>query len=106
MVFFERDPRYGKYLRLHVLIGDQIKKSWLTDEQLVQNVDVLNKIEPLPNGTLLLPNDYQFRRGNPVSGVILESKDDLWGINYRVHLSNGNTRWIGDDVIRDLFDPV
>ena len=41
VVFFERDPRYGKYLRLHVLIGDQIKKSWLTDEQLIQNVEVI-----------------------------------------------------------------
>lgn len=62
--------------------------------------------DTLPIGTLLLPNDYQVRNGKPVSGVILESKDDLWGANYRVHLSNGNTKWIGDDVIRDLFDPV
>lgn len=42
VVFFERDPSFfGKYLRLHVLIGDQIKKSWLTDEQLIQNVEVI-----------------------------------------------------------------
>jgi hypothetical protein len=66
----------------------------------------LNKIEPLPNGTLLLPNDYQFRRGNPVSGLVLESRDSLLGKSYRVHLSNGNTKWIGDDVIKDLFVPV
>lgn len=39
-------------------------------------------------------------------GLILEIKDDLFGVNYRVHLSNGITRWIGDDVIRDLFEPV
>jgi len=60
----------------------------------------------LPLGTLLLPNDYQVRNGKPVSGLILEIKDDLFGVNYRVHLSNGITRWIGDDVIRDLFEPV
>lgn len=64
------------------------------------------KPDLLPVGTLLLPNDYQVRNGKPVSGVILEIKDDLWGANYRVHLSNGNTKWIGDDVIRDLFYPV
>ena len=64
------------------------------------------KPDLLPIGTLLLPNDYQVRNGKPVSGVILESKDDLWGANYRVHLSNGNTKWIDGDVIRDLFDPV
>ena len=64
------------------------------------------KPDLLPIGTLLLPNDYQVRNGKPVSGVILERKDDLWGANYRVHLSNGITRWIGDDVIRDLFIPV
>lgn len=38
--------------------------------------------------------------------MILEIKDDIFGVNYRVHLSNGITRWIGDDVIRDLFEPV
>lgn len=63
-------------------------------------------IQHLPRGTLLLPNDYQVRNGKPVSGLILEIKDDLFGVNYRVHLSNGITRWIGDDVIRDLFEPV
>ena len=66
----------------------------------------MNKIEPLPVGTLLLPGDYQIRNGNPISGLVLEVKDDIFGMNYRVHLSNGNTKWIGDDVIRDLFVPV
>lgn len=41
VMFFDRDPSYGKYNRLHVLIGDEIKKSWLTDDQLIQNVEVL-----------------------------------------------------------------
>jgi hypothetical protein len=65
-----------------------------------------NEIELLPNGTLLLPNDYQFRRVNPVSGLVLESRDSLLGKSYRVYLSNGNTKWIDDDVIRDLFVTV
>lgn len=61
--------------------------------------------ESLPIGTLLLPNEYQIGRGSPLTGVILQIKDDLWGFNYKVHLSNGITKWIGDDVIRDLFTP-
>ena len=64
------------------------------------------KPDPLPIGTLLLPSPYQFQRGKPLSGIILELKDDLWGTNYRVHLSNGITRWIGSDVISDLFEVV
>ena len=64
--------------------------------------------DPLPVGTLLLPNDYQVRNGNPVSGLILQVLiDERWNtINYLVHLSNGITRRIGDDVIRDLFQVV
>jgi len=62
----------------------------------------------LPIGTLLLPNDYQIRNGNPVSGLILQVLiDERWKtINYIVHLSNGITRRIGDDVIEDLFEVV
>lgn len=41
VVLYQRDPTYGKYIRLHVLIGDQIKKSWLTDEQFIQNIEVI-----------------------------------------------------------------
>lgn len=66
------------------------------------------KPDPLPIGTLLLPNEYQVRNGNPVSGLILEVLiDERWNtVNYRVHLSNGITRRIGDDVVRDLFQVV
>jgi hypothetical protein len=33
--------------------------------------------------------------------------DERWNtVNYLVHLSNGITRRIGDDVIRDLFEVV
>lgn len=68
----------------------------------------LNKIEPLPIGTLLLPNSYQFQRGDPVSGLILGVMIDkeFCFVRYRVHLSNGNTTLLNSDVIRDLFDPV
>jgi len=62
--------------------------------------------EPLPIGTLLLPNSYQIQRGKPLTGIILELKEDLWGTNYQVHLSNGITRWIGSDTIYDLFQVV
>lgn len=59
----------------------------------------------LPIGTLLLPNDYQVRNGNPVSGLILKVMidDELRFVNYHIHLSNGITKILGDDVIRDLF---
>ena len=66
------------------------------------------KPDPLPIGTLLLPNQYQVQRGNPVSGLILQVLiDKKWNtVNYIVHLSNGITRRIGDDVIEDLFQVV
>jgi hypothetical protein len=41
VVLYQRDPTYRKYIRLHVLIGDEIKKSWLTDAQLIQSVEVI-----------------------------------------------------------------
>ena len=66
----------------------------------------MEKHEPLPIGTLLLPNSYQIQRGKPLTGIILEHKEDLWGTNYQVHLSNGITRWIGSDMISDLFQVV
>lgn len=57
-------------------------------------------------GDLLLPNAYQVGRGKPVAGIVLEVKDDIFGPNYRVHLTNGTTRWMGEDVIRELFEVV
>jgi len=65
----------------------------------------MEKPDPLPIGTLLLPNQYQVNNGNPTSGLILQVLiDKKWNtVNYLVHLSNGITRRIGDDVIRDLF---
>jgi len=64
--------------------------------------------EPLPIGTLLLPNSYQIQRGDPISGLILQVHiDRKWKTtNYTVHLSNGITRRIGSDVIHDLFQVV
>ena len=68
----------------------------------------MKKVETLPTGTLLLPNAYQFQRGDPVSGVILGVMidEEFCFVRYRVHLSNGNTTLLNSDVIRDLFDPV
>ena len=65
----------------------------------------MEKPDPLPVGTLLLPNSYQVQRGNPVSGLILKVliDDELRFVNYHIHLSNGITKIIGEDVIRDLF---
>ena len=61
----------------------------------------------LPVGTLLLPGEYQVLNSKqPISGVVLEAKDGGFGMNYHVYLSNGVTRWIRYDVIRDLFVPV
>ena len=58
--------------------------------------------ETLPIGTLLLPNDYQIRRGDPVSGIIL-GPSKIRPDEYEVYLSNGIARRLGDDVIQDLF---
>lgn len=59
----------------------------------------------LPVGTLLLPNDYQVRRGDPVSGIIL-GPSKIRPDEYEVYLSNGITRDIGPRIIKDLFEPV
>jgi hypothetical protein len=34
---------------------------------------------PLPPGTLLLPNDYLIANNKPISGIIIDVVDDLWG---------------------------
>jgi len=62
--------------------------------------------DPLPIGTLILPNSYQIQLEKPVTGITLEHKEDLWGTIYQVHLSNGITRCIGSDMIFNLFQVV
>lgn len=57
-------------------------------------------------GDLLLPNSYQIANGKPVSGVIIDVVDDLWGLSYKVLLSNGIQHWLDDDRIRGLFEVV
>jgi len=57
-------------------------------------------------GTLLVSNDYMVRNNKLLSGVILEVKDDLWGWNHHVYLSNGTTHWMDERRIRDLFEVV
>ena len=57
-------------------------------------------------GTLLVSNDYMVRNNKLLSGVVLEVKDDLWGWNHRVYLSNGTTHWMDERNIRDLFEVV
>jgi hypothetical protein len=54
-------------------------------------------------GTLLLPNSYLIANNQPLSGLVLEVHDDLWGKNYRIFLSNGNTVWKDSSTIRDLW---
>lgn len=56
----------------------------------------------LKRGDLLLANEYQVRRGDPISALVL-------GISpyrpneYEVFLTNGFTHYLGENVIRDLF---
>lgn len=57
----------------------------------------------LSTGTLLLPSEYLIRNGKPLTGIILEIKDDLWGPNHRVLLSNGIIHWMDSDKINSLF---
>ncbi len=57
-------------------------------------------------GVLLLPNSYLIANKKPISGLILEIRDDLWGKNYKIFLSNGNTVWKDESSIRDLWEVV
>jgi len=59
---------------------------------------------PLPPGTLLLPNDYLIANNKPISGIIIDVVDDLWGRNYKIFLSNGNTVWKEEGSINDLWN--
>jgi len=61
---------------------------------------------PLPPGTLLLPNDYLIANNKPISGIIIDVVDDLWGRNYKIFLSNGNTVWKEEGSIADLWNVV
>lgn len=54
-------------------------------------------------GTLLLPNGYLVANNKPISGIILEIRDDLWGKNYKIFLNNGNTVWKDESTIHDLW---
>ena len=57
-------------------------------------------------GTILMPGEYMRANKSFISGVILEVKDDLWGMNYRIALTNGNVVWKDERAIRDLWDVV
>lgn len=61
---------------------------------------------PLPSGTLLLPNEYLIANNKPLTGLIVGVMDDLWGRNYRIFLSNGNTVWKDERDIKDLWNIV
>ena len=61
---------------------------------------------PLSPGTLLLPNDYLIANNKPISGIIIDVVDDLWGKNYKIFLSNGNTVWKEEGSIADLWNVV
>jgi len=61
---------------------------------------------PLSPGTLLLPNDYLIANNKPISGIIIDVVDDLWGRNYKIFLSNGNTVWKEEGSIADLWNVV
>lgn len=57
-------------------------------------------------GTILMPNEYLRANRKFISGVILETKDDLWGMSYRIVLTNGNVVWEDAATVRDLWDVV
>ena len=54
-------------------------------------------------GDLLLPNSYLIANKNPLTGIVLEIIDDIWGKNYKVLLSNGIVHWMDTDKINGLF---
>ena len=63
-----------------------------------------NNNDNLPLGTLLLPNEYLIANNKPITGLIVEVRDDLWGRNYKIFLSNGNTVWKDKRTIDDLWN--
>lgn len=57
-------------------------------------------------GDLLLPNEYQIQRGDPLAGLILDTKRVLRSTQYKVFLTNENTVWLDESSIKGLFNVV
>jgi hypothetical protein len=66
----------------------------------------MNRDVQLRVGTILMPNEYLRANKKFISGVILEAKEDLWGLSYRIALTNGNVVWEDAATVRDLWDVV
>ena len=66
----------------------------------------MNRDVQLRVGTILMPNEYLRANKKFISGVILEVKEDLWGLSYRIALTNGNVVWEDAATVRDLWDVV
>lgn len=67
---------------------------------------MINRDVQLRVGTILMPNEYLRANKKFISGVILEVKEDLWGLSYRIALTNGNVVWEDAATVRDLWDVV
>lgn len=57
-------------------------------------------------GDILMPNEYLRANKRYISGMIIEEKDDIWGLNYKIALTNGNVVWKCESEIRDLWDII
>ena len=57
-------------------------------------------------GDILMPNEYLRANKTYISGLIIEEKDDIWGMNYKIALTNGNVVWKDESTIRDLWDII
>lgn len=53
-----------------------------------------------------MPNEYLRANKTYISGLIIEEKDDIWGMNYKIALTNGNVVWKDESTIRDLWDII
>ena len=57
-------------------------------------------------GDLLLPNEYQIQRGDPLSGLVLDTRCVLRSTQYKVFLTNENTVWLDESSVKGLFNVV
>ena len=64
------------------------------------------KKNSLKIGDILMPNEYLRANKTYISGLIIEEKDDIWGMNYKIALTNGNVVWKDESTIRDLWDII
>jgi hypothetical protein len=56
-------------------------------------------------GTLLTPNEYMTQNNKKTTGVIIEVREDIFGVEYKVFLApQGFSKWLDRVTIESLFE--